>query len=360
MENLKSSAVQRIAQAAIAFQQQPAGHEPQSGAVVQSRRICQRYRRGESVEALAQWFCRSPSRIYRIINETRAAQVMELPLDYVGNEQFARLRSQKKEADILGPLPESDLPAKQPRVPGGLPPYLASLYEVPLLTREQEMHLFRKMNYLKYKASVLRAQLALNRPKSRLMDRIEKLYDESVTTRNQIVRANLRLVVSIAKRYVGPAGDFFELVSDGNMSLIKAVVKFDFSLGYKLSTYASWAIMKNFAHAIPGALRHQGRFCTNQPETFSTAEDARAHQYEQESAQIQRESHVERFLKRLDKRERQIVTSRFGLARGQEPLTLKQVGAALGVSKERVRQIQSRAMGKLRKAAGEGQAEYSL
>ena len=67
------------------------------------------------------------------------------------------------------------------------------------------------MNYLKYKASGLRDTLDLNRPKSSLMDQIEKLYDESVATKNQIIRANLRLVVSIAKRYVGPAGDFFEL-----------------------------------------------------------------------------------------------------------------------------------------------------
>ena len=185
------------------------------------REIYRQYRRGDSVQALAQRFCRSPSRIYRIVNEMRAAQIMELPLDYIGNEQFARLRSQKKEAEILGPLPESDLPTKKPRLPSDLPAYLASLYEVPLLTREQETHLFRKMNYLKYKASALRAQLDVNQPKSRLMDRIEKLYDESVATKNQIIRANLRLVVSIAKRYVGPAGDFFEFVSDGNMSLMQ-------------------------------------------------------------------------------------------------------------------------------------------
>ena len=66
----------------------------------------------------------------------------------------------------MGPLPESDLPTKKPRLPRGMPSYLASLYEVPLLTREQEVHLFRKMNYLKYKASALRAQLDL-RPAQR-------------------------------------------------------------------------------------------------------------------------------------------------------------------------------------------------
>ena len=102
-----------------------------------------------------------------------------------------------------------------------MPAYLANLYEVPLLTREQEAHLFRKMNYLKYKASGLRDALDVDRPRRRLMDQIEKLYDESVAAKNQIIRANLRLVVSIAKRYVGPAEDFFELVSDGNMSLIR-------------------------------------------------------------------------------------------------------------------------------------------
>ena len=64
--------------------------------------IYQQYRRGESVQALAQRFCQTRTRIYRIINEMRAARIMELPLDYIGNEQFARLRSEKKEARDLG------------------------------------------------------------------------------------------------------------------------------------------------------------------------------------------------------------------------------------------------------------------
>jgi RNA polymerase primary sigma factor len=320
-------------------------------------RIRQQYRRGESVQALARQFCQSRADINRTINEIRAAEIMGLPLDCIGDEQFARLRSEKKEAQIMAPLPKNDLPAKKPRLPSGLPSYLATLYEVPLLTREQEIHLFRKMNYLKHRACALRAQLDVNQPKSGLMDQIEKLYDESVATKNQIIRANLRLVVSIAKRHVGPTRDFFALVSDGNISLIKAVEKFDFSRGFKLSTYASWAIMKNFARTIPEEQRQQGRFRTSHLETLSTVEDGRADRCEQESAQVQRESHVQGILKRLDEREQQIVTSRFGLIRGQEPRTLKQVGAAMGVTKERVRQIQCRAMGKLRKAAEEDRIE---
>jgi RNA polymerase primary sigma factor/RNA polymerase sigma factor len=316
-------------------------------------RIYQQYRRGESVAALAQRFCQTRTGVYRILNAMRATRIMGLPLDHMDNEQFARLRSPKKEAEILGPLPQSDLPTKKPRPPKDMPAYLASLYEVPLLTREQEVHLFWKMNYLKYKASVLRAQLDLDRPELRLMDQIEKLYDESVATKNQVISANLRLVVSIAKRYIGPAGDFFELVSDGNVSLIRAVEKFDFSRGNRFSTYASWAIMKNFSRTIPAVFRQRERFHTSCPEMFSTVEDLHPDYYEQQSAQIQRESHVEGILARLDERERQIVTSRFGLIRGQEPLKLKQIGAAMGVSKERIRQIECRAMGKLRKAANE-------
>ena len=157
------------------------------------------------------------------------------------------------------------------------------------MTRKQEAHLFRKMNYLKYKASRLRAKLDPERPKSSLMDQIERIYDEAVATKNQIIRANLRLVVSIAKRHVGPAENFFELVSDGNMSLMRAVEKFDYARGNKFSTYASWAIMKNFARTIPNEHRHHDRFRTSQPEMFATTEDERTDQVEIESSQMQRE-----------------------------------------------------------------------
>jgi len=321
------------------------------------RKIYQQFRRGESAEALAKKFCRTKTSIYRIVGEMRAKRLMELPLDYIPNEQFAVIRSAGLEKSILGPAPPNDQPARKPRLPSGLPPYLASLYEIPLLTREQEVHLFRKMNYLKYKAGVLRGRLDPSRPRAALMDQIEALYDEAVATKNEIISANLRLVVSIAKRHVGSTENFFELVSDGNMSLIRAVEKFDFARGNKFSTYASWAIMKNFARTIPDEHRHRDRFRTSHGEMFGTTEDARTDQFEQESAQLQREAQVEMILERLDEREQQIIISRFGLRRGHEPRTLKEVGAELGVTKERIRQIEARALSKLRKAAQEENIE---
>lgn len=321
------------------------------------RKIYQQYQHGESVETLAQRFGRTRTSIYRIIAEMRAARIMELPLDFIPNDVFSRIHSRKREQRVVGPLPASETPIKKARLPSGLPPYLASLYEVPLLSRRQEMHLFRKMNYLKYKAARLRAKLDPASPKRRLMDQVEHLYDEAVSTKNEIIRSNLRLVVSIAKRHVTPTQNFFELVSDGNMSLMRAVDKFDYARGNKFSTYASWAVMKNFARTIPDEHRRRDRFRASPTELFTSTEDDRADPIEEEAVQTQREVQVEKILERLDEREQRIIIRRFGLRRGQEPLTLKQVGAELGVTKERIRQIEARALSKLRRAAEEDRIE---
>jgi RNA polymerase primary sigma factor/RNA polymerase sigma factor len=237
------------------------------------------------------------------------------------------------------------------RRPAGLPAYLASLYEVPLLTREQEVWLFRKFNYLKSRASALRSQLEPDRPNARLMDQIDRLYAEIVDLKNRIVRANLRLVVSIAKRRVSSGDSFFDLVSDGNMSLIRAVEKFDYARGNKFSTYASWAIMKNYARTIPDEHRHHDRFRSADMELLQSATDRRADENQQRIAERDRLRQVGKFLDRLDSREQTIIIRRYGLDHEHEPQTLKEVGTALGVTKERVRQIEAKALEKLREAA---------
>jgi RNA polymerase primary sigma factor/RNA polymerase sigma factor len=318
------------------------------------RRIYQQHRRGASVDTLAKRYCRTKTSIYRIVNEMRARRILDLPLDFIDNEMFARAEA---ESVIMTPMPEVETTGRRTRAPVGLPPYLASLYEVPLLTREQEYHLFRQFNFLKHRASKLREKLDPARAKSSAMDRIEGLYDQAVKLKNQIVQANLRLVVSIAKRHVGAADDFFQLVSDGNMSLIRAVEKFDFARGNKFSTYASWAIMKNFARTIPEEYKHRDRFRTSSDEMFSAAEDIRSDQVELETAQSLRKQQIVKILSRLDEREQKIIISRFGLDHRHEPQTLKQVGAEMGVTKERIRQIEARALSKLRMAVQEDRIE---
>ena len=218
--------------------------------------------------------------------------------------------------------------------------------------------MFRKYNFLKFRASRLRENLDVNRAKAAEMDEIQRLYDQAVEVKNWIVQANLRLVVSIAKRHVNANEDFFLLVSDGNMSLIRAVEKFDYTRGNKFSTYASWAIMKNYARTIPHEYKLKDRFRPTSEEMFVATEDARTDRYLIESAQKARLQQVGRILEALDEREQKIIVSRFGLDYTQEPLTLKEVGAELGVTKERIRQIEARALNKLRAAAKEENIEF--
>jgi RNA polymerase primary sigma factor/RNA polymerase sigma factor len=307
---------------------------------------------GKSADAIAKRYCRTKTSIYRVINEVRAKNVLELPLEYMDSPEFHRKSAEKK--IVFADFPETDaLTLRKSKPPAGLPRYLASLYETPLLTREQEQYLFRKYNFLKYQATKLRKELDPSQPRSQLMDQIEKLYEQAIKTKNRIVQANLRLVVSIAKRHVIASEDFFQLVSDGNMSLIRAVEKFDYIRGNKFSTYASWAIMKNFARTIPGEFKQRDRFRPTSEELFLMKADDRADRYSEESEQLRRVEQVNRILERLDDREQAIIISRFGLNYDEEPLTLKEVGEKLGVTKERIRQIQTRALHKLRLAARE-------
>lgn len=312
------------------------------------RAMYQQHNRGVSTVILAKRYGRTRTSIIRLLNEERATKVLELSLDYIGNADFD---DESLHDAIMGDMPVSSEASRKVRAPSGLPPYLASLYDVPLLNREQEYHLFRKMNYLKHVASKMRTELDPKAPLIELMDSIESLYESSVAVKNRIVQANLRLVVSIAKRHVDPSDDFFGLISDGNMSLIRACEKFDYSRGNKFSTYASWAIMKNFARTIPDEFRHRDRFRTSSEEIFTSHQDQRADNLTAEIDQASRTAQVQQILHTLDQREQQIIVRRFGLDHRFEPLTLKEVGEELGVTKERIRQLESRALDKLRLAA---------
>ncbi len=312
------------------------------------RALYQQHQRGVSTVMLAKRYRRTRSGIVRLLNEQRAIKLFELPLDYIPNPEF---EVETNVDAILGEMPPFPDSPRKVRAPSGLPPYLASLYDVPLLNREQEYHLFRKMNYLKHKASKLREQIDSSAPIVALMDQIEKLYEDSVAVKNRIVQANLRLVVSIAKRHVAPTEDFFGLISDGNMSLIRASEKFDYARGNKFSTYATWAIMKNFARSIPDEFKYRDRFRTSSDEVFSLHQDGRGDHVALELDQAVRTDQIHKILDSLDEREQQIIVRRFGLDHRHEPLTLKEVGEEMGVTKERIRQLELRALSKLRAAA---------
>ncbi len=316
------------------------------------RLIYNSYRRDISVDILAKRFRRTRTSIYRVINEVRAQRLLEQPLDYIPNPSFD---DPAFEDAIVAPMPgleEFEAQQHDMRVPRDAPPELASLYGMPLLSKEQEQHLFRKMNFLKHKASRMRARLDPACARIGDLKRIEELQEEAESVKGLLISCNMRLVWSIAKKHVAQTDNIFELVSDGNMSLIRAVEKFDYSRGNKFSTYASWAIIKNFARSIPEEKHRRERYVTGHEEVFEAAPDMRSNEQERLVSTEQTTYRVNRLLEYLEPRERQILRMRAGLD-GEKPRTLEEIGQEMSITKERVRQLHVRIVNKLRTIARE-------
>jgi len=288
----------------------------------------------------------------------RMQRLLALPLDYIPHPSF---EDPVREAEILAPMPHADeyeARRRAMKAPRNAAPELASLYETPLLSREQEAHLFRQMNYLKCKAGRLLAELCREEEEApegkSTRERLDRLGEiETMLTRvNQVketlINANMRLVVNIARRYNGQNHNFFDLLSDGNMSLIRAAEKFDYSRNFKFSTYASWAIMTNFARCIPGEKHRQERFVTGREEVFEAAPDHRTVEHDVLASQERAMHSVNRLLGYLEPREREIIRMRAGLDDHPRAMTLEEIGQQFGITKERVRQLNVRAMKKLR------------
>lgn len=300
---------------------------------------------GVSVRSLAQRYGRTRGSIYRIVNEMRARQLLGWKIDYIYNPQFDLPGAD--ELILAEPPADGAAEAKRTRAPKDLPPYMASLYELPLLTPAAERWIFRKYNYLKFRADHLRKELDANRVKSALVRQIERLLAQTQVVKNQITRANLRLVVSIARKHLHGSQTLFELVSDGNISLMRAVEKFDYSRGFKFSTYASWAIVKNYARSVPKERYRLDRFVTGAEEVMDVIGGLEGYDPHTCSMSELRDS-LEVVLAQLSAGERSIVVGHFGLNSSGQTRTLDQIGRQMGLSKERVRQIERGAMEKLR------------
>lgn len=309
---------------------------------------------GVPVPDLARRFGRSQSSIKSILSNVQTRRLKETPIEFMDSEEFHRADA---ESAIYVEAPDYDDGNGSTRIPSGLPAYLTDLYRVPLLNKAQEQHYFRLMNFLKFQAHQLQEELDLSHPVAKLVRRMKSLLVEAARVKSLLIRSNLRLVVSIAKRHLKPGVNFFELVSDGNMSLIRAIEKFDYARGNKFSTYASWAIMKNFARSVPAEHTRNDRFRTGYEDIFHESDDVRANPFAAELTNTAQRSALKEILEELDGRERKVISCRFGLLRGTEPETLEQVGNRLGVTKERVRQIEVRTLDKMRKIAQRKQVE---
>ncbi len=318
------------------------------GADDRSMALWEAYVDGASIETLAKRFERPVRTIYRQLTELRARDTKSRPIEFVPSDEFLEPgigRTVASDPNVAAPYAEDTRAKKAPR---DLPPYLQQLFRLPLLTPAGEAALFRKMNYLKFRADELRAQIEPETTTAADLDRIEQLLDDANAIKNQILNANLRLVVSIAKKHANPMVEFFEVVSDGNISLMRAVERFDYSRGFKFSTYASWAIMKNYARSAPEQRRRQDRYQTGRDELLSLAPAPNLDDLEDDYLPALRNT-LDRMLDSLDEREQTILRQRYGLDRaGGDTATLEEIGKRFGVSKERIRQLEARALSKLR------------
>jgi RNA polymerase sigma factor (sigma-70 family) len=259
----------------------------------------------------------------------------------------------------MAPMPAAgDFDAQRVKMhaPKDAPPELASLYEMPLLNKEQEQHLFRQMNYLKFKLNVLRQKTGASAARVGDLRQIEDLAARVRQVRDRLINCNTRLVASIAKKHAGTFDNLPELMSDGTISLMRAVEKFDYARGNKFSTYATWAIMKNFARSIPDEKTHRERYVTGHEEMFESRPDARTDEQEIVAQADLARDRVTRLLDGLDPRTREVIRMRNGLD-GNAEMTLEQIGPHFGITKERVRQINVRGMKQLRERAQQAKVE---
>ncbi|MBV7697751.1 RNA polymerase sigma factor [Streptomyces sp. TRM70350] len=281
--------------------------------------------------------------------------------------------------------------------------YLREIGRIPLLTAAEEVELARRVEaglFAEEKLSNtpdLDSQLALDLDRLVVMGRVAK---------RRLIEANLRLVVSVAKRYVGRGLTMLDLVQEGNLGLIRAVEKFDYARGYKFSTYATWWIRQAMSRALADQARTirvpvhvvelinrvvrvqrrmlQERGYEPTPEEVAAhldlppervgevlrlaqepvslhapvgeeddvalgdlIEDGDATSPVESAAFLLLKEHLEAVLSTLGERERKVVQLRYGLADGR-PRTLEEIGRIFGVTRERIRQIESKTLNKLR------------
>jgi len=311
---------------------------------------------GDTVDTIAKRFGRTRSSMYRVINEVRAKELVRQPVDYIYNAEFDDpARANEMLAEMPG-LAEFDGKRSGKSPPKDVPAHMIHLYEWPLLSKEQEQHMFRKMNFLKHQLHKFQESLDPTKAKVSDLIRVEELKEAIKDCRDLLISCNQRLVYSQAKQKLALGESIDDLVSDGNMSLMRAVEKFDYARGNKFSTYATWAIMKNFARSIPDAKTHKQRYMTGHDELFEAKADVRTDEQEVLAAADAARARVSRLLEHLDARTREVIRMRTGLD-GSEEMTLEQIGQHFGITKERVRQINVRGMKQLREWAAKENVE---
>ncbi len=281
--------------------------------------------------------------------------------------------------------------------------YLKEIGRVPLLTASEEVSLAKRIEKAKFaRERIVRGGVAPNKRRD-----LEYVMSDGMAAREHLITANSRLVISVAKKYIGRGVPFLDLIQEGNIGLIRAAKKFDYHRGHKFSTYATWWIRQAVTRAIAdksrtirvpvhvnerlsrvrSAERNLVQNLGREPEPHEIAaeldmevsevrdlmsigtapvsleaplgedgdgrvadlvpDESTESPFEHATDSLQREG-LERALRLLTERERKVIQLRYGLL-GADPLTLEQIGRDFGITRERVRQIESNSLRKLKR-----------
>jgi len=237
----------------------------------------------------------------------------------------------------------------RPRTPG----------RAPALSRDEEARLFLAYNYCRYRMlRILKAHAGRRLTAQATRDLLT--WDQrALDIRDRIVQANLGLVPSMVERSRLTGVDFAELISEGQMALLRSVDKFDCTRGFKFSTYACRAILTSISRAVALMARHRAQFPTEYDPDLQKSDFLETKREDLEGICLDELSLIwADNVADLTPTERRVLAERFGVrgARrkgGAEVKTLRQVAEVFGVTKERVRQIQNKALAKLRQALDE-------
>jgi len=223
-----------------------------------------------------------------------------------------------------------------------------------ILTGAEEKVLFHQFNYARYRIWAIQQEIWKRADKTPGADEAERVlswYRTAERIREQIAETNLALVLAMAKRTRMSEVDFADLVSEGNMALLRAVDKFDAGRGFKFSTYACRAILKAFSRQGMKLSKYRQRFPTDFDPKLEKSNflETKREDFERDAAEEVKQIVLDNRAD-LTEVERTVIEHRFGLETGEneKPMTLEQVGQIIGVTKERVRQIQNKAMEKIR------------
>ena len=285
-------------------------------------------------------------------------RLLSEPIDFVSHPEFANRSVERKLFGSTARL-VARTGTRFAESPDPITDAVTAGERLPALSHEQEKHLFMRFNFARKRYADILSEFASKRLTADATRRLLAWGYRVLSSRSVIVRLNMPLVLAMAKRTRLTAIDFNEMVSEGDMALLRSVEKFDCGRGFKFSTYSCRAILKAFSRVAMRASRYRGQFPTEFDPSMERSDhlDTQRIGVEEDCVDELKQILLDN-LAELSDVERTVINERFAIdpiaqVEAALPKTLEQVGHIIGVTKERVRQIQNNALKKIREALEE-------